>query len=195
VISRFVQGAAAVVVVMFASIVPAAGADQNAGAVLVQTNGCAGCHGTALRGGIGPSLIGIERRRSPAQITAAIVRPTAPMPTFPFSATQVADIVAYLSSLDATSGGPVATIQFDPSGRRATLSVHFPGTAPMRVRARPVMRMGNSSMDGGLIALQPSSDRHLWRGSILFSMSGPWTIEVVYDGHHLAVPVNIAGNS
>jgi hypothetical protein len=146
-----------------------------------------------LRGGIGPNLVGIEHRRSPARIAAAIATPTAPMPTFPFRATQIADIVAYLSSLDGGGAGPVATITFGRPASSAILSVRFSGSPPTHVTARPVMQMGGSSMEGTVAALEPTNDPHLWRATIIFSMSGPWTIDVNYDGRHLSVPANVPG--
>src|SRR5580692_11368675 len=59
-----IRGLAGGAVVLACSVVaaPVAAADANAGAALVQANGCAGCHGATLRGGIGPNLAGIEAR-------------------------------------------------------------------------------------------------------------------------------------
>jgi hypothetical protein len=184
---------AAVTLTVSAAAGPAASADLNAGATLVQANGCAGCHGATLRGGIGPSLVGIERRRPTARITAAIATPTAPMPTFPFSAAQIGDIVAYLSSLDGTGHAPIATVAFAPSAASAVLSVRFRGWPPTRVTAHTVMQMGSRAMDGTVVTLHPTNDPKLWRATIVFSMSGPWTIDVDYDGRHLKVPANVAG--
>lgn len=168
-------------------------ANLNAGATLVQANGCAGCHGASLGGGIGPKLVGIERRLTPARIAAAIEQPVAPMPKFPFSAAQVADIVAYLSSLDAGTR-PSATLRFAGSALTAVLTVRFPGTPPEHVSAVPAMRMGDGEMRGGAVTLHAGPDRHVWHGTIAFSMSGAWQIDVIYDGHHLTVPANVAGS-
>ncbi|HLI96013.1 MAG TPA: cytochrome c, partial [Candidatus Baltobacteraceae bacterium] len=94
------------------STAPSSG-DANAGAKLVQANGCAGCHGASLMGGsVGPKLYGIEHQLSADQISDFIVHPRPPMPNFGFSPQQVNDVVAYLSSLDggANSSAPVVTL-------------------------------------------------------------------------------------
>lgn len=173
---------------------PVGAADVNAGARLVQANGCAGCHGPTLRGRIGPSLVGIEHRRSGARISAAIANPTAPMPKFPFSTAQIADIVAYLASLDGAGQAPVAALQFTSGKMAGVLSVRFSGTSPTEVTALPVMQMGASTMKGAIVVLHPSANRRLWTGTVAFSMSGPWTVDVVYDGRHLTVPVDVPGS-
>jgi cytochrome c553 len=169
-------------------------ADGGAGASLVQSNGCAGCHGANLQGGVGPKLYGIEQRRSAAQIANAIANPKAPMPKYPLSAAQIADVVAYLSSLDGGGGTPVATVSPAKPSSDATLTVRFPGTPPKHVSAVPSMEMGGSKMSSSRIALLPTADPHVWSGKISFSMGGPWTIDVIYDGKHLAVPVQVAGS-
>jgi len=184
----FLRLSMAVAVALIAA--PAAGADVNAGATLVQANGCAGCHGAAFGGGIGPKLAGIEHRRSFAAIAAAIADPKAPMPKFPFNATQIADIVAYLSSLDGSTVRPVATVHFI-APETATLTVRFAGPPPNSVSALPSMGMSDRTMEGKRMALRPSGDRHIWRGTVHFSMSGAWTIDVAYGGKHLTVPVNV----
>jgi hypothetical protein len=193
-IQHLVRATAAVTLTISAAAGPAAGADVNAGATLVQANGCAGCHGATLRGGIGPSLVGIEHRRTPARIAAAIASPTAPMPTFPFNAAQIGDIVAYLSSLDGTGHAPVASVVFARSATSAVLSVRFPGPPPARVTAHTLMQMGNMAMDGTRVTLHPTTDPHLWQATIVFSMRGPWTVDVNYDGRHLSVPANVPGS-
>lgn len=184
--------AGALLLVCCGAALPARAADANAGAALVQANGCAGCHGAALRGGIGPSLVGIEARSSAARIAAAIARPVAPMPTFPFSSTQIADIVAYLSSLDSATR-PSATLRFIKP-LAAVLTARFPGVPPRHVSAVPAMQMGDGEMQGSAVALHPSAGGHVWQGTLVFDMSGAWKIDVTYDRHHLAVPVNVAGS-
>ena len=77
---------------------PVTTGDANRGANIAQANGCAGCHGAAWRGGLGPALYGIEHRLSFAAIADHIKNPTAPMPNFGFTQAQIADIVTYLSS-------------------------------------------------------------------------------------------------
>jgi len=181
-----------------ASAAPAsASGDPSAGATIVQANGCAGCHGANLKGGTGPALYGIEHQLSAARIAAAIANPKAPMPKFPLSAAQIADVVAYLSSLDGGSAGqqPVATLSPAKPKSQAVLTVRFPGTPPSHVTALPSMEMGASAMHDAKVTLQPTSDPHVFAGKVSFSMGGPWTIDVQYDGKHLTLPVNVAGAS
>ncbi len=169
-------------------------ADVGSGASLVQSNGCAGCHGANLQGGIGPKLYGIEHRRTAAQIASAIAQPKAPMPKYPLSANQIDNIVAYLSSLDGGGGSPVATVSPAKPSNDAMLTIRFPGTEPKSVVALPSMHMGGSTMSAAKVTLKPTHDPHVWTGKLSFSMGGPWTIDVTYDGKHLTVPVNVAGS-
>jgi len=179
------------------SAMPAAapGGDANNGAKLVQANGCAGCHGANLMGGsVGPRLYGIEHRLTQAQIADFIVHPRPPMPNFGFTAQQVDDIVAYLSGLDggASSSAPVVTLSPNPPVDVATITVRFSGTPPKDVSVLPVMQMGTSTMQTRLVKLQPSaSDPHAFTGHVVFSMGGPWTLKLQYDGNTMDVPVNV----
>lgn len=182
------------VIAIFFALSTGARADVNAGAKLVQDNGCMGCHGATFQGGVGPKLYGIEHRLSAAQIAAAIQNPKAPMPKFPFSDAQISDVVAYLSSLDGGGGRPVATLTPARPSKSAVLTVRFPGTPPKHVTAVPGMQMGGSTMTTPMVTLHPTSDPHVWKGNVSFSMGGPWTINVVYDGKHLTLPVNVAGS-
>ncbi len=181
---------------LFAALPAAAAGDPAAGAALVQSNGCAGCHGANFQGATGPKLYGIEHQLSASQIADAIANPQAPMPKFPLDAAQIADVVAYLSSLDGGRGGagPVATLDPARPSSRATLTVRFPGTAPHSVTAQPSMQMGGSTMRAAKVTLKPTPDPHVWRGQVSFSMGGPWTVDVIYDGKHLTLPVNVAGS-
>lgn len=170
------------------------GADANDGARLVQANGCTGCHGAQWQGGVGPVLFGIEHRMSPLEIALHIKSPAAPMPNFGFTDAQVADIVAYLSSLDGggAQAGPVVT--FDPSTpvKNATIRVVFAGTPPHRVTALPTMQMGAGKMQTQAVTLQPSpSDPRTFAGTIDFSMGGPWIVIIEYDGMTMSVPLNV----
>jgi len=184
-----------VLMLSFAMNSAARAADPNAGAKLVQTNGCMGCHGAHFEGGAGPKLLGIEHRLSPAQIATAISDPRAPMPKFPFSQVQVGDIVAYLSNLDGGTARTAPVVTFAPASPndRAVVTVRFPGSPPRRVSAQPVMKMGGSSMSTARVSLTPTRDPHVWTGRVTFDMGGPWTIDVNYDGKHLTVPVNVTG--
>jgi mono/diheme cytochrome c family protein len=170
------------------------GADANNGAKLVQANGCAGCHGANLMGGsIGPKLYGIEHKLSSDQIADFIVHPRPPMPNFGFTQQQVNDIVAYLSGLDggANATQPVVTLSPNPPVDVATISVRFPGTPPKNVTVLPVMQMGASSMQTRMVQLQPSTDPNVFTGRIVFSMGGPWTLKLQYDGNTMDVPVTV----
>jgi mono/diheme cytochrome c family protein len=174
----------------------AGAADANAGALLVQQHGCTGCHGAQFQGGAGPQLRGIEHRLSAARIANAIAHPVAPMPQFGFTSEQTADIVAYLSDLDGGTkqNVPVATLSPAKPSNQAMLTIAFPGTPPHSVTAQATMQMGSSSMSGAKIALTATADPHVWKGVVRFSMGGPWTIEVLYDGKKMSVPVNVAGS-
>lgn len=179
-----------------AAAAPAASSgDANNGAKLVQANGCEGCHGVGLMGGqIGPKLVGIEKRLNPAQIADFIEHPRAPMPNFGFKASEVSDLVAYLSSLDGGTAGSTPVVTFDPSAPvdQATITVRFPGTPPPSVTVLPVMRMGSSGMQTRRVALvQSSSDPHVFTGKLVFSMGGPWTVRVQYGQQHVDIPLTV----
>lgn len=175
--------------------VAAASGDANNGAKLVQANGCAGCHGAGLKGGgVGPALFGIEHKMTNDQVADFIVHPRAPMPNFGFTTQQVSDIVAYLTTLDGGAASDKPVVTFDPTVPidMATISVRFPGTPPKTVTALPSMMMGKSSMQTRLVHLtQSSSDPHVFTGKIAFSMGGPWTIQLQYDGQTMTVPLNV----
>ena len=173
------------------------GSDANAGEKLVAANGCIGCHGATFGGGLGPKLVGIEKRLSPAQIADFISNPRAPMPNFGFTAPQINDIVAYLSGLDGGSGAtarPVVTWVGGTPSEHAQIRVTFSGTPPKSVMIEPKMEMGGMSMAAANVVLTPSAnDPHVFVGKIEFTMSGPWTVILHYDGKTMTVPVNIGG--
>lgn len=167
----------------------------NDGAKLVQANGCEGCHGAGLKGGsAGPSLYGIEHKFTAAQIADAIRNPKSPMPNFGFNDSQIAGIVAYLSNLDGGLTGQHPVVTFDPAVPTdgATISVRFAGTPPKSVSVVPIMQMGSSTMQTREVQLQPSpNDPKVFTGHVVFSMGGPWTIRVKYDGKTMDVPLNV----
>lgn len=171
--------------------------DANAGAKLVQANGCAGCHGANLMGGsVGPKLYGIEHHMTADQIADFIVHPRAPMPDFGFTTEQVNDIVAYLSSLDGGANSTRPVVSFDPATPVdvATITVRFPGTPPSSVTVLPVMQMGSTNMQTRQVQLtQSASDPHVFTGRVVFSMGGPWTVRVQYDGQTMDVPLTVGG--
>ncbi|MBC5815651.1 MAG: cytochrome c [Candidatus Eremiobacteraeota bacterium] len=178
-----------------AAAAPPAG-DANRGAALVQNNGCMGCHGAKFQGGIGPKLVGIERNLSAGQIFEFIKHPRAPMPDFGFSDAQINDVVAYLSSLDGgtpstgTSATPIVRVDPEVPIDRATITVVFSGSAPSVVATRAIMHMGAGSHHID-IAMHPTADHHVWQGEVSFSMGGPWTLEITYDGKVMDMPVQV----
>ncbi len=171
-------------------------ASANAGAQLVMQNGCTGCHGANFQGGIGPALFGIEHRLTFQEIASAIERPHPPMPTFGFTAVQVADIVAYLSSLDGGAAGSGPTIVLSPENpvTTATLTVRFPGAVPAQVTAAAIMHMGVSTHEY-TISLRPASDPHVLSGILRFTMAGPWIVEVRYGSTVIDKPIEVGGSS
>lgn len=170
-------------------------ADPNNGAKLVQANGCEGCHGAGLKGGgVGPALYGIEHKLSADQIAGFIQHPKPPMPNFGFNDAQTRDIVAYLSGLDGGANSNTPVVTFDPSTPVdvATISVRFPGTPPKDVSVLPIMQMGSSTMQTRLVHLTPTAgDPHIFTGKVVFSMGGPWTVRLQYDGKTMDVPLNV----
>jgi len=170
--------------------------DANAGAALVQSSGCAGCHGAQLRGGSGPKLVGIERRRTSVQIANAIVNPVAPMPKFDFDRRQVADIVAYLSQLDGGASNAamkprISILPANPTDS-ATVRVWFPGTPPRDATVQATMSMGHSMMGTDRIKLRPSSDPHVLSAKVPLGMGGAWMIKVHYGkSGEVDIPINV----
>jgi cytochrome c553 len=185
---------AALVPIMIPAAVQAAG-DANAGAKIVQDHGCEGCHGASLKGGaVGPSLYGIEHRRTAEQIVNAIKNPRPPMPSYGFTSAQIEDLVAYLSDLDGGASGMKPTVSFapNPPGATSTITVHFADTPPKDVIVTPMMDMGGSVMSSAAVHLHASAaDPHTFVGKVEFSMGGAWTVQVKYDGKNLDVPVTV----
>jgi mono/diheme cytochrome c family protein len=70
------------------------------GARLFRMN-CAGCHGIAAQGLVGPSLHGVSRRRNDRQLIRQVVSGrTPPMPRFQPEPQAMADLLAHLRSLE-----------------------------------------------------------------------------------------------
>ena len=116
------------------------------------------------------------------------------MPNFGFSDAQIGDIIAYLSGLDGGANSQAPVVTFDPPTPTdvATISVRFPGTPPKDVSVLPIMQMGKSTMQTRVVHLTPSSsDPNTFTGKFVFSMGGPWTVKVQYDGNTLDVPLNV----
>jgi hypothetical protein len=54
------------------------------------------------------------------------------------------------------------------------------------------MQMGTSTMQTRSVQLQPSTtDPNVFTGRIVFSMGGPWTLKLQYDGKMTDVPVTV----
>jgi hypothetical protein len=51
------------------------------------------------------------------------------------------------------------------------------------------MAMGSMSMHSPNVTLHATSDPHLYTGRVEFSMSGAWTIHIVYDGKTIDRPI------
>ena len=61
---------------------------------------CAGCHGIAAQGLVGPNLHGVAERKSPRQLIQQVVSGrTPPMPRFQPEPQAMADLLAYLNGL------------------------------------------------------------------------------------------------
>ena len=74
------------------------GSTEN-GARLFMIN-CAGCHGIAAQGLVGPDLHGVSNRKNQRQLIQQVVSGrTPPMPRFQPEPQAMADLVAYLNSL------------------------------------------------------------------------------------------------
>jgi mono/diheme cytochrome c family protein len=73
--------------------------DQEHGSKLFLIN-CAGCHGIAAQGVVGPNLHGVsQRKKDPALIHQVISGKTPPMPSFQPDPQSMADLLAYLHEL------------------------------------------------------------------------------------------------
>ncbi|MDP9110567.1 MAG: cytochrome c [Candidatus Eremiobacteraeota bacterium] len=166
----------------------------NAGAQIVADHGCMGCHGAKFEGGVGPKLFGIEHRKSAAEIFSAIAHPRAPMPDYGLSTAQIADVAAYLSSLDGGSRGELPVVTLAPAMPRdhAAITVRFPGAIPKTVFARASMNMGTMSHHVDAV-LYPTSDRRVWNGTVHFSMGGAWVLTVHFDGKSIDLPLTVSG--
>ena len=61
---------------------------------------CAGCHGIAGQGVVGPNLHGVgQRKNDPALIQQVVSGQTPPMPSFQPDPQSMADLLAYLHTL------------------------------------------------------------------------------------------------
>lgn len=103
--------AAIACIVLLALVLPAARSDPYTRATLelhgAEGNGgrlfrlnCAGCHGLAAQGLVGPNLHGVDRRKNDRQLIQQVVSGrTPPMPSFQPDPQDMADLLAFLHSL------------------------------------------------------------------------------------------------
>ena len=74
------------------------GSTENGGRLFLIN--CAGCHGIAAQGLVGPNLHGVSQRRSDARLIRQVVSgQTPPMPKFQPEPQAMADLLAYLHGL------------------------------------------------------------------------------------------------
>ncbi|MCP9799831.1 cytochrome c [Synechococcus sp. RedBA-s] len=111
-ITALVLLAAAGCILMLLFVLPAARSDPYTRRTLalsgsVETGGrlfrmnCAGCHGIAAQGLVGPSLLGVSQRHSDRQLIRQVVSGrTPPMPRFQPEPQAMADLLAHLRSLE-----------------------------------------------------------------------------------------------
>jgi mono/diheme cytochrome c family protein len=110
-VAALVTLAAVASIVLLLVLLPAARSDPYSRATLslvgsVDSGGrlfrlnCAGCHGLAAQGLVGPDLHGVDRRRSDRQLIQQVVSGrTPPMPRFQPAPQDMADLLAFLHQL------------------------------------------------------------------------------------------------
>jgi mono/diheme cytochrome c family protein len=110
-VAGLVLAAAAACIVVVLLVLPVARSDPYSrqtlelkgsvehGALLFRLN-CAGCHGIAAQGLVGPDLHGVASRKNPRQLIQQVVSGrTPPMPRFQPDPQAMADLLAYLNGL------------------------------------------------------------------------------------------------
>jgi mono/diheme cytochrome c family protein len=110
-VAALVTLAAVASIVLLLAVLPAARSDPYSRATLALAgsidNGgrlfrlnCAGCHGLAAQGLVGPDLHGVGRRKSDRQLIQQVVSGrTPPMPRFQPAPQDMADLLAFLRQL------------------------------------------------------------------------------------------------
>jgi len=110
-VAALVTLAAAASIVLLVLVLPAAHSDPYSRATLalsgsVENGGrlfrlnCAGCHGLAAQGLVGPNLHGVNRRKNDRQLIQQVVSGrTPPMPRFQPAPQDMADLLAFLHQL------------------------------------------------------------------------------------------------
>ena len=171
---------------------PYAAGDASAGAKLVQTSGCEGCHGAGFAGASAPKLIGVEKNMTADQIADKIKNPKAPMPNFGFNDTQLANLVAYISELDGGANAPVVKIVPPNPSTDATVFVTFKSTPPSDAQVNAEMNMGKTTHGTGWLPLQKTDDPHTLSAKVHFTMGGPWMLKLRYpDGKEINIPLTV----
>ncbi len=110
-VTGLVLAAAAACIVLVLLVLPGARSDPYTrqtlelqgsvehGALLFRLN-CAGCHGIAAQGLVGPNLHGVAERKNQRQLIQQVVSGrTPPMPRFQPDPQAMADLLAYLNGL------------------------------------------------------------------------------------------------
>lgn len=110
-VAALVAAAAIACTVLALLVLPGAGSDPYTrqtlelqgsaehGALLFRLN-CAGCHGIAAQGLVGPNLHGVAERKNQRQLIRQVVSGrTPPMPSFQPEPQAMADLLAYLNGL------------------------------------------------------------------------------------------------
>jgi mono/diheme cytochrome c family protein len=110
-VAGLVLAAAAACIVLVLLVLPGARSDPYTrqtlelqgsvehGALLFRLN-CAGCHGIAAQGLVGPDLHGVAERKNQRQLIQQVVSGrTPPMPRFQPEPQAMADLLAYLNGL------------------------------------------------------------------------------------------------
>jgi mono/diheme cytochrome c family protein len=110
-VAGLVLAAAAACIVLVLLVLPGARSDPYTrqtlelqgsvehGALLFRLN-CAGCHGIAAQGLVGPDLHGVAKRKNQRQLIQQVVSGrTPPMPRFQPEPQAMADLLAYLNGL------------------------------------------------------------------------------------------------
>jgi mono/diheme cytochrome c family protein len=169
----------------------------NRGAALAGMLNCDNCHGAGLRGSNGRlSLYGIERRRSPAQVRAALLQPLAPMPAITLSDHQLADLITYLQNLDGGAQGAIPEVSWDPwvPSDRATVTVRFDHPVSGTPTVQVLMHMGRFTHGSDEITLVQTRERGVMHASVPFTMGGAWVLLVRYGDERLELPLQVGGS-
>lgn len=110
-VTGLVLAAAAACIVLVLLVLPAAHTDPYTSQTLELTGSaerggqlfrlnCAGCHGIAAQGLVGPNLYGVSERKSQRQLIQQVVSGrTPPMPRFQPEPQAMADLLAFLNGL------------------------------------------------------------------------------------------------